>query len=163
MIGFRLLAIVLGIICLVTAAAAVFHSHPALSGAAGFVVEKFVPAGPLRSFVRSAAPGDVLVKSYFKYILSGYAVLALASGILFFISAANPIRMRPFISVVMIGAVAWIGIALWKGLSLDIKYLWWLSDAIGALILVVLLAALYPRRREKSAPPPEIRAEELEE
>jgi len=163
MIGFRLLAIVLGIICLATAVGAVFHTHPALSGAVGFLVEKFVPAGPVRMFVRSSVAGDVQVKSYLKYIFSGYAVLALATGILFFISAANPIRMRPFISVVMIGAVVWIGIALWKGLSLDINYLWWLSDSIGALILLVLLAALYPRRRPKRLPPPAIMDEELEE
>lgn len=163
MIGFRLLAIVLGILCLAAAGAAVLHSHPALSGLTGFFVEKFIPAGPLRAFIRSAEPGDVLVKDYLKYILAGGAVGALGVGILFFISAANPIRMRPFIMVVIIAAVACIALALWKGITLEISYIWWLGDSLAALILVVLLAALYPRRKLKADLSPEIREEVLEE
>ena len=163
MIGFRLLAIILGVLCLLTAAAVVFHSHPALSGVAEFFVEKFIPAGSFQSFIRSARPGDMLIKSYLKYILSGYAVVAVGLGILFIISAINPMRMRPFISVVMIGSVLVIAVALWKGLTLDINYLWWAGDALSALILLVLLAALYPRRRVKTVPAPEIMDQELEE
>ena len=54
--------------------------------------------------------------------------------------------MRPFVVVVMIGAILWIGGAIWKGVSLGIYKTWWIGDAVCALILLVLLAALFPKR-----------------
>lgn len=145
MIGFRLLAIVLGVLCLAGTVALVLQSQPFMTDVTDFFINRFLPPGEVQNFFNSSLPRDIRIKAYIKYVVSGYAVVLLGLAILFFISAFNPLRMRPFITVVMIGCIAWMGIAIWKGLSLGLYYLWWVGDAVGCLIVLVLLAALYPR------------------
>lgn len=158
MIGFRLLAIIIGILCLAGAQALVLHSQPFMTRATDFFVDRFLPPGDVQNFFNSTLPRDMRIKAYVKYIVYGYAVVLLGLGILFFTSAFNPLRMRPFITVVMIGLIAWMGVAVWKGLTLGLYYLWWVGDAVGCLILLVLLAALYPKE-----PAPVLQPEESED
>ncbi|MFH1038557.1 MAG: hypothetical protein V1789_07830 [PVC group bacterium] len=155
MIGFRLLAIILGLVCLASAGVLVFHEYPLLAEANTFFIRNFIPDAGVQAFIKSPAREAVAVKNIVRYIFSGYAVLALGMGLLFFCAAVNPLRMRPFIVVVMIGSILWIAGAIWKGVSLDIYKTWWISDAAGALILLVLLIALFPKKKpaaDQSAP-----------
>ncbi len=156
MIGFRLLAIILGLICLASAAALVLHQSPQLAAANTFFIKNFIPDQGVQQFIKSPAPDARMVKNIIKYIFSGYAILALGMGLLFFCAAVNPLRMRPFIVVVMVGSILWIAGAIWKGTSLDIYKTWWISDAAGALILLVLLAALFPKKKAPEPTAPEM-------
>ncbi|MDP8213623.1 MAG: hypothetical protein RAO92_05010 [Candidatus Euphemobacter frigidus] len=146
MIGFRIMAIVVGLICLASASLIFFHNCPQTAPVNAYLIRNFIPPGDVQAFIKSSALPDVEVKNIIKYIVSGYAIFALGIGLLFFCAAVNPLRMRPFVVVVMIGAILWIGVAIWKGLSLGIYKTWWIGDAACALILLVLLAALFPKR-----------------
>jgi len=156
MIGFRLLAIILGLLCLASAGVLVMHQCPQLAEANTFFIKNFIPDAAVQQFLKSKAPDAVAVKNIVKYIFSGYAVLALGMGLLFFCAAANPLRMRPFIVVVMIGAILWIAAAIYQGLTLEIYKTWWISDAAGALILLVLLTALFPKKKPAEPAAPEM-------
>ena len=147
MIGFRLLAIILGFICLAAAGALVLHSCPEMAEVDAFVIDNLIPEGPVRAFIRSGAQKDQDVKKIIKYVSSGYAIFAIGMGLLFLYSAINPLRMRPFIRVVMIGSVLWIAAAVWQGIYLEIYKTWWISDAVGGLILLILLFALFPKKK----------------
>ena len=153
MIGFRLLAIILGFICLAAAGALVLHSCPEMAEVDAFVIENLIPDGPVRLFIRSGTQADQDVKNIIKYVFSGYAIFAIGMGLLFLYSAINPLRMRPFIRVVMIGSVLWIAAAAWQGIHLEIYKTWWISDAIGGLILLVLLFALFPKQKSDESEP----------
>ena len=153
MFGFRLLAIILGFICLAAAGTLVFHSCPEMAEVDAFVIDNLIPEGHARVFIRSGTDADRDVKNIIKYIFSGYAVFAIGMGLLFLYSAINPLRMRPFIRVVMIGSVLWIAAAVWQGLNLEIYKTWWISDAVAALILLVLLFALFPREKKTASDP----------
>ena len=160
MIGFRLLAIILGFICLAAAGALVLHSCPEMAEVDAFVIDNLIPEGPVRAFIRSGAQKDQDVKKIIKYVSSGYAIFAIGMGLLFLYSAINPLRMRPFIRVVMIGSVLWIAAAAWQGIHLEIYKTWWISDAVGGLILLVLLFALFPRKKTAGNAP---KLDELED
>ena len=149
MFGFRLLAIILGIICLASTCALIFHDCgcPIMNKVNDFVIQEFVPDHGVRTFIKSPGMVEMKVKHMVKYIFSGYAILALGLGLLFLYSAVNPLRMRPFVVVVMIGSIFWLAGAIWKGMSLEMPKVWWISDAAGALILLVLLFALFPREK----------------
>lgn len=148
MIGFRFLAIILGFICLAAAGSLVFRNCPQMVEVDAFIIRNLIPAGNVQGFIKSPAPDAMAVKNIIKYIFSGYAILALGMGLLFLWSAVNPLEMRPFIVVVMIGAVLWIAGAIWKGLALEIYKTWWIGDAAGALVLLVLLFALFPKEKK---------------
>ncbi len=148
MIGFRLLAIILGIICLAAAGSLIFHNCPQKDEVDAFVIRNLIPAENVQAFIKSPAPDAVAVKNIIKYIFGGYAILALGMGLLFLWSAVNPLGMRPFIVVVMIGAVLWIAGAIWKGLALEIYKTWWIGDVAGSLVLLVLLFALFPKEKK---------------
>lgn len=147
MIGFRLLAIILGFICLAAAGALVLHSCPEMAEVDEFVIDNIIPEGSVQALIRSGDPKDQNIKNVIKYIFTGYAVFAIGMGLLFLYSAIDPLRMRPFIRVVMIGSVLWIVGAAWQGWSLEIYKTWWISDAVGGLILLVLLFALFPKEK----------------
>lgn len=151
MFGFRLLAIIIGFVCLASAGALVFHSCPEMAEVNAFAIDNLIPEGPVRAFVKSGAPGDQDVKNVIKYIFTGYAICAVGMGLLFLYSAINPLRMRPFIIVVMIGSVLWIAAAVWQGLHLEIYKTWWIGDAAGALLLLVLLGALFPKEKKAAS------------
>ena len=153
MFGFRLLAIILGFICLAAAGTLVFHSCPEMSEVDTFVIDNLIPEGNVRVFIRSGTDEARDVKNIIKYVFSGYAIFAIGMGLLFLYSAINPLRMRPFIRVVMIGAVLWIAAAVWQGFNLGIYKTWWISDSVGALILLILLFALFPREKKASSIP----------
>jgi len=107
----------------------------------------------VRLFIRSGTQADQDVKNIIKYVFSGYAIFAIGMGLLFLYSAINPLRMRPFIRVVMIGSVLWIAAAAWQGIHLEIYKTWWISDAVGGLILLVLLFALFPKQKSDESEP----------
>jgi|GEM_PF-1476030 len=153
MFGFRLLAIILGFICLAAAGTLVFHSCPEMAEVDAFVIDNLIPEGNVRVFIRSGTDEARDVKNIIKYVFSGYAIFAIGMGLLFLYSAINPLRMRPFIRVVMIGSVLWIIGAIWQGLKLGIYKTWWISDSVGALILLILLFALFPRDKKAPALP----------
>ena len=153
MIGFRLLAIILGFICLAAAGVLVLHSCPEMAEVDAFVIDNLIPEGPVRAFIRSGTQADQDVKNIIKYVFSGYAIFAIGMGLLFLYSAINPLRMRPFIRVVMIGSVLWIAAAAWQGIHLEIYKTWWISDAVGGLILLVLLFALFPKQKSDESEP----------
>ena len=153
MIGFRLLAIILGFICLAAAGVLVLHSCPEMAEVDAFVIDNLIPEGPVRLFIRSGTQADQDVKNIIKYVFSGYAIFAIGMGLLFLYSAINPLRMRPFIRVVMIGSVLWIAAAAWRGIHLEIYKTWWISDAVGGLILLVLLFALFPKQKSDESEP----------
>ena len=153
MIGFRLLAIILGFICLAAAGVLVLHSCPEMAEVDAFVIDNLIPEGPVRLFIRSGTQADQDVKNIIKYVFSGYAIFAIGMGLLFLYSAINPLRMRPFIRVVMIGSVLWIVVAAWQGIHLEIYKTWWISDAVGGLILLVLLFALFPKQKSDESEP----------
>lgn len=155
MFGFRLLAIILGLVCLATAASMFFYECPRMAPVTEFFVRNFIPDAGVRVFIKSQDPTDTKVKNMIKYALGGAAILSLGLGLLFFCAAANPLRMRPFITVVMISSALWILCALWQGIRLEIFKSWWIGDASAALIVLVLLAALYPREKKAAAAPPE--------
>ncbi|MEA1928724.1 MAG: hypothetical protein U9N73_11000 [Candidatus Auribacterota bacterium] len=165
MFGFRLLAIILGFICLAAAVGLVFHTRPEMAEVDAFVIDKLIPQDSVQSFIKSGAPANMAVKNIIKYVFSGYAVFAIGMGLLFLYSAINPLGMRPFIRVVMIGSVLWIAGAVYQGFSLDIPKTWWIGDAVGAFILLVLLFALFPKDRKALAPTKsdELDADRMEE
>ena len=156
MIGFRLLAIVLGFICLMSAGALIFHNSPQLADINTYVIRNLIPDQLVQKFIKSQDPANIAVKNIVKYVFSGYAIFALGMGLLFLTAAVNPLRMRPFIVVVMIGSIFWIGGAIWKGVSLGIYKTWWIGDAAGALILVILLGALFPSEKKSVEEPQDI-------
>ena len=49
MFGFRLLAIILGFICLAAAGTLVLHSCPEMAEVDAFVIDNLIPEGPVRS------------------------------------------------------------------------------------------------------------------
>ncbi len=151
MFGFRLLAIILGLLCLAGAVSMAFFECPRMAPVSEFFIRHFVPDAGVRDFIRSVDPADVKIKNLIKYTLSGLAVCSLATGLLFLAAAVNPLRMRPFIVVVMISSAVMIVAAVWQGIRLGIFKTWWIGDAAGGLLLLILLAALFPR--EKSARP----------
>jgi len=153
MFGFRLLAIILGFICLAAAGTLIFHSCPEMAEVNTFVIDNLIPEGNARVFIRSGTDEARDVKNIVKYVFSGYASFAIGMGLLFLYSAINPLRMRPFIRVVMIGSILWIAAAVWQGLNLEIYKTWWISDSVGALILLILLFALFPREKKASSIP----------
>ena len=53
----------------------------------------------------------------------------------------------------MIGSVLWIAAAAWQGIHLEIYKTWWISDAVGGLILLVLLFALFPKKKSDESEP----------
>jgi hypothetical protein len=152
MFGFRLLAIILGLVCLAAAASMLFYENPRMEPALEFFVRNFIPDSGVRAFIKSQDPADARVKNMIKYALGGAAILSLGSGLLFFCAAANPLRMRPFITVVMVCSALGIVCALWQGIRLEIFKSWWIGDASGALIVLVLLAALFPRKKPAAVP-----------
>ena len=95
-----------------------------------------------------------------KYALSASSVFALGLGLLFFISAVNPWRMRPFVLVVIIVSIIAIPLVIWLGLRLKITQAWWIGDAGGCLILVILLATFFPRKTKAAEPGVEEKLEE---
>ena len=151
MFGFRLLAIILGLLCLAAAVSMAFFECPRMAPVSEFFIRNFVPDTSVQDFIKSADPAEIKVKGLIKYTLTGLAIFALGTGLLFFCAAANPLRMRPFIVVVMISSVIGIAAALWQGIRLGIVKSWWIGDAAGFLLLLILLASLFPR--EKSVRP----------
>lgn len=142
MTGFRILAVILGLICLAGAVASYFYDYPPVEKVTAY----FLKDGNLRGFVKSPAPRDMVVKDYLKYIIRGYSVIALGMGLLFIISAFNPLGMRPFIVVVIIGALICLGLAIYQGITLKIDSLWWIGDSVGCLILAILLITFFPKK-----------------
>lgn len=153
MFGFRLLAVILALIFLAGAAAMAFHECPRLVPITEFFVRNFVPDSGVQAFIKSRDAADVKVKGMIKYTLVGLAICMVGLGLLFLCAAVNPIRMRPFVSVVMICSILGIAAVAWEGIRLGVFKSWWIGDAAGYLLLLVLLAALYPRKK-KSAPAP---------
>ncbi len=151
MFGFRLLAIVLGLLCLAAAVVMAYPECPRVAPVNEFFIRNFVPDPGVEAFIRSTDPGDVTIKNLIRYTLAGLAVCSLGLGLLFFCAAVNPLRMRPFVSVVMICAAVGTAGAVWQGVRLGIFKSWWIGDAAGGLLLLILLAALYPKPR-KAAP-----------
>ncbi len=151
MFGFRLLAIILGLLCLAAAVSMAFFECPRMAPVSDFFIRHFVPDTEVSDFIRSDNPADIKIKNLIKYTLSGLAVCSLAAGLLFLAAAVNPLRMRPFIVVVMISSAAMIAAAVWQGIRLGIFKTWWIGDAAGGLLILILLAALFPRK--KSARP----------
>lgn len=156
MTGFRILAVILGLIFLAGAVASYFYDYPPVDRATDYFLIK---DGSLWDFVKSSAPRDMVVKDYLKYIMRGYSVLALAVGLLFIISAFNPLGMRPFIVVVIIAATIWFALAIYEGLTLKIAGLWWVGDSAICLILTILLITFYPKKMQAGG----TRAEEKRE
>ena len=147
MFGFRFLAVILGLICLASAAALFFQECPRLAPVGEYFIRNFVPDAGVQAFIKSADPTDIRIKHMVKYILIGLAICSFGLGLLFFCAAVNPVRMRPFIVVTMICSALMIAAAIWQGVRLGIFKSWWIGDAAGALIVLVLLAALFPRER----------------
>ena len=108
--------------------------------------------------------GDMVVKQYLKYVLYGSSIFALGLALMFFIAAANPVRMRPFVVVVIIASILWVAGAIWAGVILPrVSPVWWGSDAAGALILAILLLAMFPKKKPRVKLPPEAGEAEFEE
>jgi hypothetical protein len=147
MFGFRLLAIILGLVCLAAAASMVFYENSWMDPVIEFFVRNFIPDAGVRDFIKSQDPADIRVKNMIKYALGWAAVLSLGLGLLFFSAAAHPLRMRPFVTVVIVCSALGIVCALWQGIRLEVFKSWWIGDASGALIVLILLAALFPRKR----------------
>lgn len=156
MTGFRILVVILGLLCLAMALGLFFHNRPVAIN----IINRFLQEQELQDFIKT---GNVVVKNHLKYALCGSSIFALGLGLLFLISAVSPLQMRPFIVVVIILSIIWIPLAIWVGLSLNISKLWWIGDAIGCLILAILLATFFPKKAPKVKPAPEPPSEELEE
>lgn len=163
MFGFRLLAVILGLLCLTAALSMAFFESPRMAQGSEFFVRYFVPDTEVEAFIKSEDPGEIKIKHLIKYTLTGLAVSALATGLLFFAAAANPLRMRPFIVVVMISTVVGIAAVIWQGFRLDIFNSWWIRDASGGLLLLILLAALFPREKTVATKPAVVGNESYEE
>ena len=157
MFGFRLLAVVLALVCLAGAGVMAFRECPRLVPATEFFVRNFVPDAGVQAFIKSRDPVDVKVKGMIKYTLGFAAICLFGLGLLFLCAAVNPIRMRPFVSVAMICSILGIAAAIWQGTRLGVFKSWWIGDAAGSLLLLILLAALYPRAHKEKSP---ARAEE---
>ena len=155
MFGFRVLAIILGLICLATAIAMVSYDCPRLAPVPENFIEYFVRDAGVRAFIKSQEPTDIKIKNLIKYTLGGLAICLFGLGLLFFCAAVNPLRLRPFVSVVMICCAAGIAVAIGQGVSLRIFKSWWIGDAAGGLLILILLAALYPRKG-RPAPAPAV-------
>ncbi len=159
MFGIRVLSIILALVCLAAAGAMLFYKCPQAEPLTESFVRYFIPDTGVKAFIKSRDPVDIRVKNLVKYGLSGAAVVSLGLGLLFLCAAVNPLRMRPFISVVMICSVLMIICAIWQGIRLGVFKSWWIGDASGALIILVLLAALFPKKKPAadsslaSAPP----------
>jgi membrane protein DedA with SNARE-associated domain len=106
----------------------------------------------LKSVLQAADP---LVKKYVKFALSGGAFVSLGLSLLFFVSVFSPLRMIPFITVLIICSILWIPGAIWTGYSAGISWHFWGGEAIACTILAILLAAFFPRPPRK-----EVMAEE---
>lgn len=146
MMGFRILSIILALLCLAGAAALYFHDQPAIVSVSGFFLNE-----DLRGFVESDQDRDIAVRNHLKYLTLMGAVGSFGLAVLFFVSAVNPMGMRPFVVTLIICLILGIAAALWKGPRLDIYSKWWLADAAGGVVLTILLITFFPRR---PAPPP---------
>ncbi|MCX6348293.1 MAG: hypothetical protein NTV79_02165, partial [Candidatus Aureabacteria bacterium] len=92
---------------------------------------------------------EVMIKKFLKFALSGRAFVALGFSLLFFVSVFAPERMIPFIVVVMICCFLAMIAAVWNGYSAKISWYYWGGEALVCLVLVVLLAAFFPRPPRK--------------
>ena len=147
MTGYRILAIILGLICLLMPISIFFQHAPIV-----VKVEKAVLARqPLADFLVSPEQQDMVVKNHLKYGLCGAAIVSLGMGLMFFISVFNPRGMRPFIVVVIICSILLIPLAIWIGLKLNITKMWWIGDSISSLILALLLLVFFPRQARARA------------
>jgi len=142
MFGFRVLAIVLALICLGGAAMMVFpERQPAIT------INGFFLNPVLSEFLQSQEPRDIVVRNHMKYLLFMGAVGAFGLAILFFISVFNPLLMRPFLVVAIISLILGVALALRSGIQETVSWRWWVVDAVGGMILVVLLVNLFPRKK----------------
>jgi membrane protein DedA with SNARE-associated domain len=148
MAGYRVLAFILGLIFLALAVGLFFHDDPRLISARSVVLEP----DNLKSALQAADP---LVKKYVKFALSGGAFVSLGLSLLFFVSVFSPLRMIPFITVLIICSILWIPGAIWAGYSAGISWYFWGGEAIACTILAILLVAFFPRPLRK-----EVMAEE---
>ena len=159
MIGYRILAVILGLICLLLPVSLFFQNTPVV-----VKVENIVLAEkPLADFLTSTDYEDKMVKNHLKYGICGAAVLALGMALMFFISAVNPLGMRSFIVVVIICSILLIPTAIWVGLQLNIAKFWWIGDSISSLVLALLLLVFFPRRQKARAVSARGEEEELTE
>jgi len=158
--GFRILAVILGLICLAIGAGMFFHRQPVVIKVSNLLLQ----GEEMKNFVKSPDMTDLVVKQYLKYILYGGSVFALGLGLMFFIAAANPIRMRPFVVVVIICSILWMAGAIWSGINLPrVSPVWWGSDAGASLLLAILLLALFPKKKPKAEIVPEDEKVEFED
>jgi len=149
MAGYRVLAFIIGLIFLGLAAGLFLHEDPRLAPAREAMLSV---DGDLQTALPSAA---AVVKKYILFALSGSAFIALGLSLLFFVSVFAPERMIPFIVVVMICCFLAMIAAIWTGYSAKISWYYWGGEAGVCLVLMILLAAFFPRRPVK-----EIKAEE---
>ena len=159
MIGYRILAVILGLLCLLLPVSLLFQNNPVV-----VKVENIILAEkPLANFLTSADYDDQMVKNHLKYGLCGAALFSLGMGLMFFISVFNPRGMRPFIVVVIICSILLIPLTIWTGLKLNITKLWWIGDSSSSLVLALLLLVFYPRLERPRAVSPRDEEEELTE
>lgn len=153
MTGYRILAIILGLLCLLLPISLVSQISNWDTGISIVVkVEKMILAEkPLADFLVSPDHQDMVVKNHLKYGLGGAAIFSLGMGLMFFISAFKPREMRPFIVVVIICSILLIPLTIWIGLKLNIARLWWIGDSISSLVLALLLMVFFPRQAKASA------------
>lgn len=148
MIGFRILAIILALLCLAGGAMMVFPEQEPAVTVSGFLLNP-----ELREFAGSPAERDIVVRRHIRYLLLMGAVGAFGLAVLFLISAVNPLAMRPFVITLIICLILGIAAALWQGPQKDIHLTWWLADAVGGVVLAVLLITFFPRRPLQPPPP----------
>jgi hypothetical protein len=138
MAGYRVLAFLLGVIFLALAVGLFLHEDPRLLPAR----EALLSVDNLKTTLPAA---EVMIKKYIKFALSGGAFIALLFSLLFFVSVFTPMRMIPFIVVVIICCILAMVAAIWRGYAAKISWYYWGGEAIGCLVLAVLLAAFFPR------------------
>ncbi len=148
MIGFRILALVLALLCLAGGAMMVFPEQEPAVTVSGFLLNP-----ELKEFVQSPAERDIVVRDHIKYLLLMGAVGAFGLAVLFLISAAKPLAMRPFVVTLIICLILGIAAALWYGPRMKIYTNWWLADTVGGVVLAILLITFFPRRSAQPPPP----------
>ncbi len=88
----------------------------------------------------------------FWYGLRAFEIVFLGVAWMSFAAARDPERHRDFIHAVMVTLVAWVLLCPIFGYGAGLPTIWYLGDSLEALVLLVLLVALYPRRRAAPAP-----------
>jgi hypothetical protein len=128
MIAVRVVLVVMGIVCILSAAPGAVAPWSSIVHWLGVFGLEPIPEQPLVVYcVRLSSLGFALI------------------GVFFLVLATNPVRYGPMVALAVCGLLLMAALALVTGLQIRMQPPWYLADAGLSLLAAVLLLAFWPR------------------